>query len=184
MEFSKDYYELVEKSKQYHLENKTWGGLHMLPYGPFIKELADKYQIESILDYGCGKGRQYSENHEWESGISTSFDKYIGVNSVYKFDPCWNEFCQAPSSDQSFDAVIMIQAIGFIPDADMPYFVNRLMTYTKKFCFIGEQHPSKPVKEKKKKNLNPEAFKVVRTENWYYEQFKDWTGSELIFKFL
>jgi hypothetical protein len=48
MEFSKDYYELVEKSKQYHLENKTWGGLHMLPYGPFIKELADKYQIESI----------------------------------------------------------------------------------------------------------------------------------------
>jgi hypothetical protein len=182
--FSQAYYELVEKSKIFHLENKTWGGLHMIPYGPFIKELAVKHNINSLLDYGCGKGKQYSDKHEWEPGVVAPFDQYIGIDDVYKYDPCWKEFETPPPADKKFDAIILIQCIGFYPDDDIPILKEMLMRHTAKFCFIGEVYSSYgKIKPKKQKNLDPQYFRAARSPEWFAEQFKDWTGSELVFKY-
>jgi len=183
--FSPYYHELVAKSTQYHEGHKTWNGFSQLAYVNDIKALVEKHNAKSLLDYGCGKGQQYIEKLEYQSGVLQSFDEYTGIESVYKFDPCWKEFKEPPVETQKFDAIIMIQAIGFIPDQDIDVLKNILMSHATKFCFIGENYSSYgKVKAKKANNLDPAYFKEVRTPEWYKDKFSDWTGSELVFKFI
>ena len=78
----------------------------------------------------------------------------------------------------------MIQASGFIPDQDIDVLKQILMKHTKKFCFIGENLSSYgKIKKRKSDNLDLRYFKEVRDPDWYREKFKDWQGSELVFKF-
>jgi hypothetical protein len=182
--FSQYYHQLVDKSSQMHLNSKTWNGFSQLAYVQEIKLLAEKHNVKSLLDYGCGKGQQYEEKLEYRPGVFQTFDEYLDVSQVYKFDPCWEKFKQPPLISQKFDAVIMIQASGFIPDQDIDLLKNILMNHTAKFCFIGENYSSYgKVKKRKIDNLDPAYFKTVRDPDWYYETFKDWQGSELVFKF-
>jgi hypothetical protein len=181
--FSQAYYDLVEKSKTFHLETKGWQGLHMVPYVPSIKQLAIKHNIKSLLDYGCGKGHQYSKTHEWEPGVVSTLDQYLGVDNVYKFDPCWKEFETPPPMDKKFDAIILIQCIGFIPDNDIPVLKRMLMQQTSKFCFIGEAYSTYGNVKPRKPRGKPENFSARRSPEWFAEQFKDWSGSELVFEY-
>jgi len=183
--FSAYYHELVNISAHYHAGHKTWNGFSQLAYVNDIKALVEKHNANTLLDYGCGKGQQYIEKLEYTPRVFQTFNEYVNVESFYKFDPCWSEFKKPPPETQKFDAVIMIQAIGFIPDQDISVLKNILMNHTTKFCFIGENYSSYgKVKAKKANNLDPAYFKEVRTPDWYKEQFSDWTGSELIFKFI
>jgi hypothetical protein len=181
--FSQAYYDLVEKSKIFHHSTKVWQGLHMVSYVPYIKQLAIKHDIKSLLDYGCGKGKQYSDKHEWEPGVVSTLDRYLGVDDVYKFDPCWKEFETPPPIDKKFDAIILIQCIGFIPDADIPILKEMLMKQTAKFCLIGEAYSTYGIGKTKKPGGNPEHFSAKRSPEWFAEHFKDWSGSELVFKY-
>ena len=70
------------------------------------------------------------------------------------------------------------QVIGSIPDADIPWLKQRLMSYTGKVCFIGLVDPLRMPKGKKQ-IYDPVYFSVKRTEEWYCEQFSDWVESEL-----
>ena len=70
------------------------------------------------------------------------------------------------------------QVIGGIPDADIPWLKQRLMAYTGKVCFIGLIDPVQLPKGKKQ-IYDSAYFSVKRTQEWYREQFADWTGSEL-----
>jgi hypothetical protein len=183
--FSQAYYDLVSKSTQYHESHKSWAGFSQASYITDIKTSVEKYNVKSLLDYGCGKGQQYIEKLEYTPGVFQTFDEYLGINSSYKFDPCWKEFSVPPDEHQKFDAVIMIQAIGFIPDEDIDVLKNILMNHATKFCFIGENYSSYiKVKPKKVNLLDPAYFKEVRNPEWYRDKFSDWTGSELIFKFI
>lgn len=181
--FSQAYYDLVEESKTFHYNTKVWQGLHMTSYVPSIKKLATKHNINSLLDYGCGKGYQYSKTREWEPGIVSTLDQYLGVDDVYKFDPCWKEFETPPPVDKKFDAIILIQCIGFIPDSDMPALKQMLMQQTSKFCFIGEAYSTYGNVKTKKPHGKPENFSARRSPEWFSEQFKDWSGSELVFEY-
>jgi hypothetical protein len=183
--FSQYYYDLIGKSTQFHKSNKTWSGFSQTAYVNDIKTLVEKHNVKSLLDYGCGKGEQYIEKLEYSPGVFQTFNEYLNIDSVYKFDPCWEKFKTPPNEHQKFDAVIMIQAIGFIPDQDIDVLKNILMNHATKFCFIGECYSSYgKVKPKKTKLLDPTYFKEVRNPEWFKNKFSDWTGSELIFKFI
>ena len=67
--FSQYYYELVGKSSQLHQNSKTWNGFSQLAYVQDIKQLAEKHKINSLLDYGCGKGQQYEEKIEYQPNV-------------------------------------------------------------------------------------------------------------------
>jgi SAM-dependent methyltransferase len=184
-DFSRAYYDLVDKSTQYHESHKSWAGFSQASYVKDIKALVEKHNVKSLLDYGCGKGQQYIEKLEYTPGVFQTFNEYLNIDSSYKFDPCWKEFKNPPEENQKFDAVMMIQAIGFIPDHDIDVLKNILMNHTTKFCFIGENYSTYgKVKPKKVNLLDSTYFKEVRTPDWYKEKFSDWTGSELIFKFI
>ena len=105
--FSRAYYDLVDKSTQYHESHKSWAGFSQASYIKDIKTLVEKHNVKSLLDYGCGKGQQYIEKLEYTPGVFQTFNEYLNIDSAYKFDPCWKEFKNPPKENQKFDAVVL-----------------------------------------------------------------------------
>jgi hypothetical protein len=185
--FSQEYYHRVEGVRQFHLQNKTYSGGGTLAYAEEIKALAEKHNAKTLLDYGCGKGLHYEPGSIINFGpANQTFDEYLSLTSVYKFDPCVEKFEVYPPLDSKFDAVIAIQSLSAIPTEDLAAVVIHLMSMTTKFCFIGT---NLKLGKKKKRGIDEgreyTAEELERTDpNWWKEQFKDWQGSELVLKFI
>ncbi len=182
-----DYYkQSVELGKKFQTASSSWAGTDCKNYHNYIRSLMDKYDAKTVLDYGCGKGQQYTDvvpyvlpNKQLTEPMT--FQTRINAESVYKFDPCVKEFEIEPIG-QKFDAVSCTQVLGTIPDVDMPWLKDKLMNYATKFVFIGLHKPDKPVKSKKRM-YDPNWITYPRTIEWYREQFADWTGPELYWWF-
>lgn len=186
--FSVDYQTSVETHRQFHQNYpKRWAGDSTFEYKDQIKDLVSKHQARSLLDYGCGKAQHYVPGSIFNFGTESNpqtFNQYLGIDNVYKYDPCVDEYSTLPSDDQKFDAVILIQCISLVPDNDVQHVKNWLMQRTNKFCFIGNQDPARPAKScKTDLTDSKEYFKIKRTKEWYQEQFANWAGSELVLFF-
>ena len=182
--YSNAYYQSVEHSKQYHLKKEVYSGVATIKYHFDIKELVNKHNAKTLLDYGCGKAFHYFNQEKcqlWFGG--PTFDKWLGLDSFYLFDPCVDEYSKHPEQDAKFDGIIAIQSLAGVPDADFPTVVNQLMQMTNKFCFIGNR--LKKGKSSKGDHTLAEYFKADRLDpDWWKEQFKGWQGSELVLKFI
>lgn len=183
---SEYYLQSVELGKQFQLNNSSWGGTDCKNYHNQIRYLMDKYNAKTVIDYGCGKGMQYTnlvpygmpDNQDTEP---MTFQTRINAESVYKFDPCVKEFEIEPVG-QTFDAVICTQVLGSIPDDDIAWIKDKFMNYATKFVFIGLHDPTKPAKSKKR-IYDPRHLTHDRSIEWYQEQFKDWNGPALYWWF-
>ena len=183
---SEYYLQSLELGKQFQLNNSSWGGEDCKNYHNQIRVLMDKYNAKTVLDYGCGKGRQYT--HMVSYGMPhnqvtepMTFQTRINAERVYKFDPCVKEFEIEPVG-QKFDAVICTQVLGSIPDVDMSWLCDKLMNYATKFVFIGLHKPDKPIKSKKKM-YDSNFITYPRSVEWYQEHFANWSGPNLYWWF-
>jgi len=185
---SEYYLQSVELGRQFQKNNpEIWRGSDCKNYHNQIRYLMDKYNAKTVLDYGCGKGRQYTDEVSYgldEGGATEpmNFKTRINADSVFLYDPCVEGIDQLPPEGTKFDAVICTQVLGSIPDADMEWLKNLLMSYPTKFCFIGLFDPAEPVKSKKRM-YDSKYVSYDRTIEWYKEQFKDWQGSNLYWWF-
>ena len=178
------YLESVQQGAEFQKNNKSWGGYDVVKYQQKIKDLVDRYDAKTILDYGCGKGLQYKEPLPYGSGVGQelpleqwkTFDEYLGV-TVYCYDPCVAGFEQLPPAGTKFDGVICTQVLNSIPDDDMPWVRDLLESYATKFCFVGLnfQRDAKG----KKTMYDPEYFRQSRTRQFFRSYFNDWSGSDL-----
>lgn len=182
--YSNVYYQTIDRVKQYHLKKEVYSGVATVGYHSDIKALVEKHNAKTLLDYGCGKAFHYYNEEkykEWFNGAS--FDKWLGLDSFYLFDPCVDEYSKHPEQDAKFDGIIAIQSLTGVPDADFPTVVNQLMQMTTKFCFIGNR--LKKGKSSKGDHTLVEYFKADRLDpKWWEEQFNGWQGSELVLKFI
>ena len=150
------YLESVELGRQFQKNNpEIWRGSDCKNYHNQIRYLMDKYNAKTVIDYGCGKGRQYTDEVSYgldEGGFTEpmNFKARINADSVFLYDPCVEGIDHLPSEGTKFDAVICTQVLGSIPDADMDWLKNLLMSYPTKFCFIGLFDPAEPIKSKKR----------------------------------
>ena len=185
---SEYYLQSVELGRQFQKNNpEIWRGSDCKNYHNQIRHLMDKYNAKTVLDYGCGKGRQYTDEVSYgldEGGATEpmNFKTRINADSVFLYDPCVEGIDQLPSEGTKFDAVICTQVLGSIPDEDMQWVKERLMTHADKFCFIGLMDPSVHVKSKKRL-YDTNYVTLNRTIEWYLDQFKDWQGSNLYWWF-
>ena len=181
-----DYYkQSVELGQQFQQNNpKNWAGNDSKSYHNYIRFHMDRYDAQTVLDYGCGKGQQYTDvvSYGLPHGVMSkpmTFQTRIRAESVYKYDPCVPAFDQEPVGQQ-FDAVICTQVLGGIPDADITWIKHKFMMYATKFVFIGLH--SSPGKSKKH-IYDPAHVTPNRTVEWYQEQFVNWTGPDLYWWF-
>ena len=182
---SEYYKQSVELGQHFQKNNpKNWAGNDSKSYHNYIRFLMDRYAARTVLDYGCGKGQQYTDvvPYGLPGGVMSepmTFQTRIRARSVYKYDPCVPEFDQEPVG-QKFDAVICTQVLGNIPDDDIALIKHKFMNYAAKFVFIG-LHSSPP--KSKKRIYDPVHVTPNRTVEWYQEQFSDWSGPNLYWWF-
>ena len=166
--------------------SSKWVGDSSLAYKDRIKELFIKHSAKTMLDYGCGKGWQYVQGSIINFGTDNdpiTLDRFLGAESVYKYDPGVEQFNKLPDADAKFDCIILCQSLAFVPDDDILAVKKYLMRTANKFVFVGEWDPLLPISRRKQTVFDPELYRVNRTKEWYFEQFSDWTNSELVFHF-
>ncbi len=132
LEPSPRYFAALEATQEHHARSKTFDGRFLLRYRKEIKAIIDEFGIRTMLDYGCGKGRQWRDPIN-DEGLMLA--DYFGVD-VTKYDPAWPDFAAEPVG--KFDIVVCTQVLGSIPIGDLPWAVNRLYSFAEKAVFVGE----------------------------------------------
>ena len=188
MAVSTYYVESVEIGRQFQQQNKSWAGYDVVKYQNKIYDLVRRYNAKTILDYGCGKGLQYTEplpygakpGTEWPKNQWQTFDQYLDV-TVYCYDPCVEKFNIPPPADAKFDGVICTQVLNSIPDDDMIWVRNVLEQLAEKFCFVGLNFQREA--KGKKAMYDPAYFREPRTREFFKKYYADWSGSDLFWWF-
>lgn len=130
---SRDYWSALEDCKRHHASSKTYSGRLMRPHAAFIKEIIDRLECRSALDFGAGKGGQY----EWvmpNRGIT--IEQWWGI-PVTKYDPAWPAYAAEPTG--RYDIVIVTHTLGAIPSSDLKWVVDRLYALAGKAIYVAEK---------------------------------------------
>src|SRR6266481_1302996 len=131
---SDKYFRALGLTEDFHDKGgKTFSGQFTWKNRHRIKEIIDRFDVHSILDYGCGKGKQYI-NIDPDSG--QSLEEYWGIITT-KYDPGVKQFSREPTG--KFDLVICVQVLGSIPSDDLPWVVDRLYSFATKAIFVSER---------------------------------------------
>ena len=125
--FSETYKKSVAIGAEFHATHKTWSGKGTLQYKEDLKFFIEKYNIKTILDFGCGKGLQYS---------IYNLDKELGV-TVTQYDPCIHGLESWPTGQ--YDMVIALDCIGRVNNDDLVWLYENFSTWASKCVFIAVQ---------------------------------------------
>jgi hypothetical protein len=116
---------------------QTYPGQSLLPQAARIKKLIERTGALTILDYGSGKGMQYSISPieirsigKWDNIMD-----YWDVDSVHCYDPCYEPFSVLPAS--KFDGVISTDVLEHCPEEDMRWIIEEIFGYATYFVFAN-----------------------------------------------
>lgn len=150
--FSDAYDRAVKESEAFHLTHKTFSGAAAFAHRDQILRVIKRLGVETILDFGAGKGLQYEGDD--------SLEKFWGV-PVTKYDPAWPPYAAKPVG--TFDLVICTHALSFVPTHDVPAVVDWLYELADKALYVGETLAA----PRKKVFTNPEAFPIgLALKDW------------------
>ena len=118
--------EWIEQYKEYHADQNTnYPGNNLKPQLHHILDLITDMQPETLLDFGCGKGLQYSKwKHHEDMGIMPSL-----------YDPAVPEYEILP--DGSFDGIISTDVMEHIPEEQIPETFDAITRRADKFVFLA-----------------------------------------------
>lgn len=117
---------------------QTYQGEQLLKFRLAIKEMIDKTGAKSILDYGCGKGKQYDPMPIADNTgavVAQSIQEYWGVNTIKLYDPGVEKHWTVPKG--KFDGVVSTDVLEHIPVEDIPWVVEEQFSYANKFVFAN-----------------------------------------------
>lgn len=115
---SKDYIK-----QQYELMHKknTFSGQVIYAHLKEIKHIIAHYNITSLLDYGCAKGRAHKK------------EKLL--DNVTLYDPYVKEYSIKPAG--TFDMVICTDVMEHVPEDEVGKTLAELINYTDKVLFLS-----------------------------------------------
>ena len=116
----------IEEYKKYHAElDSHYPGNNLKPQLHHIKDLVVDTKAKTLLDYGCGKGRQYTEHkHHEELGIMPAL-----------YDPAVPEYENLPVGP--FDGVYSTDVMEHIPKEQLPQVFAHIFGKAQKFVFLA-----------------------------------------------
>ena len=168
------YVELLEQYRLMHTEGErfrhipaadTFSGQSLPRHATKVKKLIDAFGARSILDYGAGKGRQYTsikvklpDGREY-----ASIPAYWGVDRVVCYDPGYEPFSQLPAAQ--CDGVVSTDVLEHCPEEDVPWIVAELFAFARMFVLANVAcYPAR------KRLANGEnAHCTVRPQEWWNE---------------
>ena len=116
----------IEEYKKYHAELDThYPGDNLKPQLHHIKDLVQDTKAETLLDYGGGKGLQYTKwKHHEELGVMPSL-----------YDPAVPEFEELPEG--KFDGVYSTDVMEHIPKEQLPQVFGHIFSKAQRFVFLA-----------------------------------------------
>lgn len=158
---SPKYFEALALTQNHHdRQNKTFSGQFTWKQRKRIKEVIDRVGATSILDYGCGKGKQYNTAFNVEAD-GKSLVEWWGIQPTL-YDPGVRAHAAEPKG--KFDLVICVQVLGSIPRADLPWVIDRLYGFANKAVFVAERliSPHKPIY----KSITADMPREMTLDDW------------------
>lgn len=106
-----------------------WGrfpGYSIIQHTAEITALVKKTDARTLLDYGSGEGKQYTEKHvhrSWGGVCPSCFDPYVD----------W--FSEKPAG--LFDGVICTDVLEHVPEEDIPALLADIFSSARLFVFLS-----------------------------------------------
>ncbi|MEP3910978.1 MAG: hypothetical protein ABJO11_09500 [Sneathiella sp.] len=143
---------------------EAFSGRDLTRFAYSIRGLVRATEAQSILDYGSGKGKQYSE--ELKRGgkvIAGSVHEFWGVREITCYDPAINKSFLSPR--RIFDGVLATNIMDHIPEEDVEWVVKRLFSRASKFVFCNVADFPSPLSLP-----NGENARVTRKPKYWWNQ--------------
>lgn len=152
----------LDEARKLHRKRKFWSGKKVLNKARMFREIIDKHDCRSVLDYGCGKGHQYIMN---VPDTDQTFDQFLGV-PITRFDPAVSHFSTKPEG--TFDLVICCDVVEHVHEEGHEWLVEDLYGYADKVLYVNAGlRPSKKVL------LTGENAHVAQKDAAYWEALFD-----------
>lgn len=116
---------LVDQYREMHLKGH-FAGYSLKAHTEDIRQLVQLTRAKSLLDYGCGKGHQYSlsKMHRVWGGIMPTL-----------YDPGVEQLSTKPSA--KFDGVICTDVLEHIPEGEVEETLREIFSYATKFVYLS-----------------------------------------------
>jgi SAM-dependent methyltransferase len=140
------YHQLIELYKAMHEKGdrfialpaeETFAGESLLPHADNLKALFERYSVASCLDYGSGKGRQYTAPliDERDRGKTYQGLRDYWDIDVECYDPAYAPFAELPGA--TFDAVLCTDVLEHCPEQDIDWIIDELFAHASKFVYAS-----------------------------------------------
>ena len=117
----------IEEYKKYHAEQSTnYPGNNLKPQLIHVKDLVQDTKSKTLLDYGCGKGLQYTKWKHHEE---------LGIDMPALYDPAVPSYDTLP--DGPFDGVISTDVLEHIPEEHLPETFDQIFSRAERFVFLA-----------------------------------------------
>ena len=127
--FTDQYYKTLKRSQTFQQNSVNWAGYGSYQYADQLRSLVREYNCKTMLDYGCGKGLQYTGKH--------NFADLINISQLALHDPAYDQYAVLP--DGTWDIVICLDVLPFIPESDIDSVIELMLSRCNKICVIALQ---------------------------------------------
>ena len=137
-------------------------GKTVLRHRKDIKYICSKHQVNTILDYGCGKGLAWSTDCiPIQNGSQVSLKSYLGTHDISYYDPGVREFSEL--TEERHDLVISIDVLEHIPEDEIPSTLDLIFQRAHKHVYLAIA--SYPARKFLPDGSN--AHITIKTTNWW-----------------
>lgn len=167
-----DYYVL-----KHSMDDGFCKGSALHKHIPYIAILVQEYDLNSILDYGCGKAQFWKENPHWRAMF-----EWTGTHrehALWLYDPGINE---TPAQEKRawlaihntlplgrYDLVVCTDVLEHVPEGDIPYTLDTILSKSRKFVYLNVScYPAT--------KTFPDGTNIhvtIKSRTWWKDQIKE-----------
>ena len=129
------YTRVVNGESVYTAAADAFPGNELPNYVRPVRALIRGTGARTILDYGAGKGMQYTWPIDVDGTHFQSVQQFWGVDRIEMYEPALPGRDRLPS--QSLDAVVCTDVLEHVPESDIPWIVDEMFSFARRFVFAS-----------------------------------------------
>jgi SAM-dependent methyltransferase len=174
------YEKYIGQYKIYHAAHQPgrssgYSGRSILKQLRSISAFAKSIGAQTALDYGCGRGEQYTWNDiDFGDGRKGTLLERFGLNSITLFDPAVPEHMMKPMG--RFDLVICTDVLEHVHENDVARVLSDIFSFAERGVFLSIACYKAGTVLANGEN----AHITVRGKNWWRKQIEAARGASVV----